>query len=504
MKLPVGKISKTQIDELFEDSIKYHLDFFYSTISEYEPKHLYSNWRSIVRSIDEIINIPMELNDPQEINDFLELDFNFLEHKNLPKLKNVLEILEKQFEKNIPIRFQQLAMMCFAVDKSFSTHGIFEQQGNNFSLSNTQNAVTYLQSRRAYYVTTLNLIPKIAKGEKVIPYIDTLNFLQYTMDTCLTGITTAYYNLLLNHCLPDFEMDSDGTIVKRNFEYNHLEGFFMEPERLSLLDQMELRPDIVVPKQILPKADNKLFSFSEVADSMALFEGAFDKYKVQNNIQFSELNSLFCEIAIYLKDDYHLIIEEIDFIRISAKYKSLILFINSDNYFENLNNYSPFQKIEGTYYTTVVLLTRFVYRTLSQSLMKNRTFQIHSGFVFEDKASKILESKGFIPTGITRINKKEFDLITIKDGKVYNFQCKNNFIDIARVNFDYKKIGRFNQRLSRYYENALIKEEKREQLIKVKTGINEIYHFVISRYPVITRNTRIINLTNLEKWELQN
>src|SRR5690606_37615974 len=99
---------------------------------------------------------------------------------------------------------------------------------------------------------------------------------------------------------------------------------------------------------------------------------------------------------------------------------------------ENLNNYAPFQKGEGQFYTTVVLLTRFVYRTLSQSLLKNRTFQIHSGFIFEDKVSKILDNKGYKPTGITRINHKEFDLITIKDNKVFNFQCKNNYIDISR------------------------------------------------------------------------
>lgn len=443
----------------------------------------------------------MELNDVEEIACFLDLNFNFLSPDNLPQLKKVLGILETQFEKNIAIRFQQLAMMCFAIDKSYTSHGVFDHQGNGLRLYDTKNSIAYLQSRRAYYVTVLGLIPKIVKGKKIVPYIDTLNFLQYTMDSCLVNITTAYYDLLLNHCLPDFELNSDGTVAKRNFDYNHLEGFFMEPERLSLVDQMELRLDVIVPKQMLPKAANKLFSFSEVANAMALFEGAFERYKIQDNIEYRELTLLFYEIAVFLKDDYHVIIEEYIFEMISVKFKSLTLYLDSDDYFENLNSYSPFQKVDGKYYTTVVLLTRFVYRTLSQSLLKNRTFQIHSGFVFEDKASKILEAKGYLPTGITRINRKEFDLITIKGNTVFNFQCKNNFIDISRVNYDYKKIGRLNQRLCRYYENALIKEEKRENLIKSKTGISNIKHFVISRYPVITRNNRIINLTDLEDWQ---
>lgn len=500
MKLPIGKLSNEEIDKIFAESIKYHIDTFYATLSEYDPIHLYSHWRSIVRSIDEIINIPIELSDETEINLFLNLDFNFLVPNNLPKLKIVLDILEKRFEKNVAIRFRQLAMMCMAIDNSYETQGIFNNQGNSLRLGNTKNAIKYLQSRRAYYVTTLGLIPKVANGKKVIEYIDTLNFLQYPMDSCLINITTAYFNLLLNNCLLDFEMDSDGTIAKRNFEYNHLEGFFMEPERLSLLDQMELRPGAVIPKQMLPKADNKLFSFSEVANAMALFEGVFDKYKIQDNLEYKELTSLMYEIAIFLKEDFHIIIEEYIFNNISAKYKHLNLYSTSSEYFENLNNYAPFQKVDNRFYTTVVLLTRFVYRTLSQSLLKNRTFQIHSGFVFEDKASNILEAKGFVPTEITRINQKEFDLITIKDNKVYNFQCKNNFIDISRVNFDYKKIGKYNQRLSKYYERALKKEKSREDLIKSKTKIAEIEHFIISRYPVITRNKKIINFADLDQW----
>ena len=501
MKLPIGKISGKQLNDLFIESIKYHLDIFYKTIAEFEPLELYSNWRTIVRSIDEIINIPLELHNLKEKEDFLRLNFNLLNSANLPQLKVILELLEKRFNKNIAIRFQQMAMMCFAVNESFKNHGIFEQRGTDHNLSNTANSIEYLQARRAYYVATLSLIPQIAKGNKVVPYLDTLNFLQYTMESCLIGITTAYYNLLLNHCLPDFEVSSDGNVAKPNFEYQQLEGFFLEPERLSLLDQMELRPEIVTPKKLLPKADNKIFSFSEVANTMSLFEGAFEKYKIDSFPEFKELNSLFYDIAVNVKDDFNVIVDEQQFLSIAPKYKSINLVNESKDYFTNLNSYAPFQKINKSYYSTVVFLSRFAYRTLSQALLKNRTFQINSGFVFEDKVSKILEKKGYAPTNITRINHKEFDLITIKDNKVYNFQCKNNYIDISRVNYDYKLIGRLNRQLCRYYEKALIKEENRESLIQHKTSIKEIEHFVVSRFPVISRNKKIINFNSLENWK---
>jgi|GEM_PF-4931009 len=359
MKLPIGTISGKDLDIVFENSIEYHINTYRNTIEEYSPKELFSHWRSIVRSIDEIINIPFELKEKNEINSFLALSFNFLEEANLPKLKKILIILESRFEKNVAIRFQQIAIMCFAIDYSYRSQDIFNQQGNDLRLSDTLSAILYLQSRRAYYITTLNLIPKIAKGRKEIPYLDTLNFIQYTMDSCLINITTAYYNLLLNHCLTDFEIESDGCVAKPNFEYSHLEGFFLEPERLSLMDQMELRPDIVLPKKNHLKADNKIFSFSEVANVMSLFEGAFDKYKIHEELEFKELNALFCNIAIYLKDDFHIVIEEDDFKVISKSHKSLVLYLDSDDYFENLNSYAPFQKVDGVYYTTVVLLTKF-------------------------------------------------------------------------------------------------------------------------------------------------
>jgi hypothetical protein len=90
MKFPVGIIKGEQLNTIFEEFIKYHIENFHKIVSEYEPKQLYSNWRSLVRSIDEIINIPMELSDENEINCFLELSFNFLDTRNQFKLKKVL------------------------------------------------------------------------------------------------------------------------------------------------------------------------------------------------------------------------------------------------------------------------------------------------------------------------------------------------------------------------------------------------------------------------------
>ena len=497
--MPIGKISGDDLIKFQEEGIEYHIKMFKDTLADYEPSYLYSYWRTLVRSIDEIINIPFELEDNKDKVNFLNLDFDFFDSNNLPPFARTVDILEKQFGDKVAMRFKQLALMCGAIDKSYKTNGIYDLQGNKLRLSSTQNSIDYFQSRRIYYITILTLIPALAKGEKTIKYIDTLNYLQYTLDSCLVGITTSYYNLLINECLPDYELLSDGEKAKGNYDFSHLENFFLEPERLSLLDQLELRKDFVIDKKLVPKSSNKIFSFSEVANTMLLFESAFDKYNIQKTKEFEALNLFFHEIAIFINDDFNVIIDNESFQKLSTKYQLLELSKSTTEYFDALNSYSPFQKIENNYYSTVVMLTRLAYRTLSQSLLKNRSFQINSGFVFEDKVSNVLKSNGFKLTNITRINRKEFDVITIKDNKIYNFQCKNNLIDISRVDYNYKLIGRYNKQLCRYYEKALIKEEKRENLVIKKLGIKEIEHFVISRFPVITRNKRIINFRNLEK-----
>lgn len=124
MKLPIGKLQKNNIDKIFSDSIKYHLDTYYATLSEYDPIHIYSHWRSIVRSIDELINIPGELSDEGERSLFLNLDFDFLDLNNLQKFKIVFDLLEKRFEKKVALRFQQLATMCKVIDASYESQGI--------------------------------------------------------------------------------------------------------------------------------------------------------------------------------------------------------------------------------------------------------------------------------------------------------------------------------------------------------------------------------------------
>lgn len=501
MQLPIGKISGEKLEAFFLQSIDFHIKSFNEILMGFEKVTVFNNIRNLVRSTDELINIPLELYDATECENFLKVSSDFSDAQNLQLIKSTCNVLEIRFGKDVSKRFKDLFLMSFAINGAFSLQGTLKFLGG-LNLYNIENSIAYFQSRRIYLGTTLNLVSKISKGQKDFPYIDTINQILPGLEACLLNITTAYYNLVLNKCLPDFEMESNGKYLTGNYKYKHLENFFLEPERLSLIDQLEFRRDLIGEIEMLETNYKKIFSFAEVANAMKSFQAAFKKYNIDELKIYKELNLFLVDIAVFVVDDYEIVLDKYEFNKINNKYKLLQLYLESDLYFDNLNSYAPFQKSENNYYSTVVLLQRFIYRALTNKLLKNRSFQINSGFVFEDRVSEILKEKGFLLTEIVRIDRREFDVITIKNNIVYNFQCKNNFIDISTVNLNYKLIARNNNRLCKYYEKSLLKEEEREHLIKKVTGIEEIKHFVVSRFPVISRNPRIINFNELNEWTL--
>ncbi|WP_316838934.1 hypothetical protein [Pedobacter gandavensis] len=488
---------KSKIEELFKNIIIYHSQMFDQLIGEFSADSLFENWRSLIRSVDEIINIPMELDDREP---YLKLRFEMMSSKGRQDFEKVVALVHSNFGAEVAKRFKLLAIMSLSIDHAYHTKNMWPMIGYGLGLSSVSQSINYFQSRRLAFGAILNLIPLKATGKKNVPQIDLMNQFLYTIDTCLVGFAGIYYHLLINECIEDYEVTFDGTMFKTNFTYENLEGFFFEPERLSLIDQMELRPDIVEPAKTITTPQGVVFSFNEIANAMALFEGAFKKYNVSLLAEYDELNILFMHIARFCTDNYNVILDESELDQIQNKLKKLKLTSTGQTYVDVVNDYAPFQKFDGRCYSTVVLLSRFVYRTLTGALKCNRSFMINSGFIFEDKVQRLLEEAGYHCTGITRINKKEFDLITTKNGKIYNFQCKNNLIDISKVGTDYKLMGRHNRRLVKYYRKSITKEINREQLVTAKVGLTDIEHFIISRFPVITRDKDILNFNTLENW----
>lgn len=178
------------------------------------------------------------------------------------------------------------------------------------------------------------------------------------------------------------------------------------------------------------------------------------------------------------------------------------LLVNApSDYATNTNAYEPFIDLGDIVVSNVNLLSRFLYFFKNVHLGSRRRFQIHGGFIFEDMVKRDLETMGFCVTDIKRINRKEFDVVATHNGVIYNFQCKNNWIDLAKVESDRALFVRYNRSLANYYRRALIKEAKREHLLKSALGLDRIEHYVISRFPVICSDPKIINYNQIRQLE---
>jgi hypothetical protein len=143
------------------------------------------------------------------------------------------------------------------------------------------------------------------------------------------------------------------------------------------------------------------------------------------------------------------------------------------------------------------LLSRFLYNWRARTLDRKKLYQIRAGFIFEEAVANELMRQGFSVQNITRINRHEFDVVSLRDGVIWNVQCKNNFIDLALVDTDAHRFARYNAMLVRAYERALTKERHREHLLKSKLSLDAVQHLLVSRFPIVTDNPRMVPFSRI-------
>ncbi|MER8601224.1 hypothetical protein NKH09_25715 [Mesorhizobium sp. M1339] len=179
------------------------------------------------------------------------------------------------------------------------------------------------------------------------------------------------------------------------------------------------------------------------------------------------------------------------------EFQRLLVNRSASDYAPNTNAFEPFIDVGKADVSNVNLLSRFLYAFKNIHLGSRRRFQIHASFIFEDMVKRDVERLGLTVTEIKRINRKEFDVVATRHDVIYNLQCKNNWIDLGKVESNRGLYVRYNRKLTNYYIRALAKEERREQLLKDRLGLDRIEHRVISRFPVITTDSRIVNYNRI-------
>ena len=238
----------------------------------------------------------------------------------------------------------------------------------------------------------------------------------------------------------------------------------------------------------------------------------FSKAELENNLvhiaaayaEFNLQETTYGQLANFIRSLIPLVVDEY-FVRLTARRfdelcsdqklpdaikKALV--VDGADYVENTSTYAPFTRVGGDLVTSITLLSRFANHWKNVCLNRVRRYQIRSGFIFENSVKAALRAQGFHVTEIKRVGRAEFDVVATLDGVIYNVQCKNNLVDLNRIEADVRRFVRYNPSLDEAYRKALEKERGRERLLLAELGLTAIKHFVVSRFPVATENPRVL------------
>ena len=484
------------LNELLKNDIETNIKNVENKLRDFEPSSLYHSWRNFVWAIDDLINYQYELSE-SEISCILSVNCcltNFF-FPNSQQLE-AERIIDTKFGTPAKQRFRSLLKMFSPLCHVYS-NGVTPSP---MCLQSVRDILQYCEERRLYFVSYLSFIPLFAAGSTVIPNSELAIEILPTIDFVNTRITGAFNSMLLNSCISGITATTTVEGFYLNRDYDPLDERSLEPQRMSIVDQF-LFSDIIETRNLKTTKTYTLYSIAQLENAVYDLSEYYSKYNISGKLWFKELQSLAELVKPYCQDDYNVIIPEVDFQKIQNSLHKIVIWKNYNEYFEIINSRLPFSKFGDTYYSTVLLIERYVYNSTIDCLERTcQSYRVDSGFLFETKVSSILSENGYIDQEITRINRNEFDVVTIKGETIYNFQCKNNYYASFRPDLgNFQKIKNRNKWLDNYYKKAIQKEINREQVLKNRLKKDSIKHFVVCRVPIITDNEKVISFNNLEQ-----
>ena len=401
-------------------------------------------------------------------------------------------------------RYLRLLMQTVAIAQAFKLN-LQPSLGADIVLDTVGAAVDYFMSRRRHLLSLLYTMPYVCRGTDELVPLDTLNVLLPVVELNCVPITSYHLKLAHLEIIDGFSLEVDKLGARASHWFDMLDRSFLEPERASIITMAELRRDqFVLPKRE-PLDSTKVFSAAELRNSADLVGATYAAFGL-NDSEFAAITQLVRHLSHFCKENYYIEIGKEKLRAILRMQPTLdpdelerLLVNTPSDYVTSSNAFEPFLDLGYTVISNVNLLSRFLYAFKNVHLDSRRRFQIHAGFIFEDMVRRDLSGMGFQVTDIKRINRKEFDVVATHSGTIYNFQCKNNWIDLSKIEAKRALYVRYNRMLTNYYTRALAKEVKRECLLKAELGLERVEHYVVSRFPVITTDARIVNYNQLGK-----
>jgi len=456
-------------------------------------------WLDTIRAIEEFINLPLFCLEDEALEKAI-VTYR-LDELDPTALASIRCALIDQFGEPFAERFVLTVLQASAMGAAFLAHRLIEAASG---LQTIGHAIGYFQSRRRHLVAMLYAMPLGCRGSQEMERIDALNYILPLVEHSGATITGLHQKLMLAQIFPDFALNVDSDGFTANYEHQLLDSMFLEPERAGILDVPPTMAGAEIMATLEPVNPGLIFSAAELRNDIRLIEAAYAEFALMDTA-FGPMAHFVQACLAYCEDDYLIklptgrlteLAEEFSLPESSRRH----LVHQDASYVSCTNSIAPFIKLADICISTVTLLSRFLYYWKTACLNRQRRFQIRSGFIFEDNVKAVLARQGFAVTDVKRINRKEFDVVATLDQVIYNVQCKNNLIDINRIEFDPVRFARYNRSLARSYDKALAKEEAREHLLKERLGLSTVRHTLLSRFPVVTLNPRVIPFRRIDEF----
>lgn len=493
------RLSGVDAEALLLDQIGQHSAGIRSTLSDFDINSAASAWMGALRQIEEFINIPMFGLDNEDIVREL-LAFQLDDIMCPMRVARVRTMLIAELAPPVVDRFVRTLHIVFAIGNGFRIHGL--ECGEE--LRSIAGAVAYFQSRRRQMIALLYCIPANCTGTQSVESWDALNVFQPVIEHSCVGLSSLYRSLIMARIHVDFVLTVEPDRCDSNYFLETLDETFLEPDRVAIT---EVAPDRVDPEKFrhrlsLPKG--QIFSAAELCNDLMALEASYAEFDL-GKTDFGSMASFIVSCCRYVYDDYYITIGSAELHNMMAlcglstiAQRRLVYCGNS--FEEAVNSFAPFITIGRVKMTTVTLLSRFAYSWKTFCLNRIKRFQIRSGFIFEEEVKKALSQQGFVIHDIKRIEGREFDVVATKKNVIYNIQCKNNLLDLSRMEQNPKLFVRYNRRLDKYYAQALRKEEERENLLLTKLGLSVVKHIVLSKFPLATKNPRVMAFREISQF----
>lgn len=497
--MTVRRLSGADAEALLLDQISQNSAGIRSTLSAFEANSATSAWMGALRGIEEFINIPMfGLDDENIVRELLAIR---LDDTMLPMhVARVQTMLIAELAPPVVDRFVQTLIMVSAIGQGFRMYGL--ECGEE--LRSIASAVGYFQSRRRQMVALMYCIPAECTGTQSVATWDALNVFLPVVEHSCVGLTSLYRSLIMARIHIDFVLTVGSDRCDGNYFLETLDEAFLEPDRVAITEVAADRVDPEKLQQLLDLPKGQIFSAAELCNDLMLMEASYAEFDL-GKTEFGSMARFIVTCCQYVRDDYYISLGCAEFRNLMSlcglstiAQRRLVYCGNS--FEEAVNSFAPFITIGRTTMTTVTLLSRFAYSWKTFCLNRIKRFQIRSGFIFEKEVKKALAQQGFVIHEIKRIEGREFDVVATKKNSIYNIQCKNNLLDLTRMEQDPKLFVRYNQRLDKYFAQALRKEEERENLLLTKLGLSAVKHIVLSKFPLATKNPRVMAFREISQF----